>query len=168
MVRNPVEIERWRIRFLVLGMVCGLALLLLDLHNLQVRRGANWEKKISRQSIRRVRLPEQRGRIFDRNNDLLADNRANHNVSLWLEELRQPGRGMSRTVDKAMDTIDELAWRLKLPAPITRSDVTNHFRKLLPFPLKIWEDVDAEIVAQFSEKIEGIPGVGLETVAISS
>ena len=165
MARNPVEIERWRIRFLVLGMVIALGFLLLDLHNLQVRRGATWEQRISKQSIRRIRLPETRGRILDRNQELLADNRANYNVSLWLEELRQPGRGMSRTVDKAMDTIDELAWRLKLPAPIQREDVVNHFRQLLPFPLKIWEDVDPEIVAQFSEKIEGIPGVGLETIA---
>ena len=36
MARNPIEMERWRIRFVVLGMLLAFLFLLVDLHHLQV------------------------------------------------------------------------------------------------------------------------------------
>ena len=46
MARNPIEMERWRVRFLVLGMLVMLGLLLLDLHSNLSASGMASEKRL--------------------------------------------------------------------------------------------------------------------------
>ena len=58
----------------------------------QILHGSHYDKAVSSQSIRRIRKPSPRGRIFTADKKLLADNIPVFNVIFHLREMRQPGR----------------------------------------------------------------------------
>ena len=72
-----------RLRQLRAGMLGTLAALLAALWMLQVGRGDRYESNIERQSLRRVRLPGARGRIYDRHFVCLADNAPTFGIALF-------------------------------------------------------------------------------------
>jgi penicillin-binding protein 2 len=110
----------------------------------------------SAQSFRYVEVPGLRGRIFDRNGEILADNRPAYAVALYCEELRSAGRYTALAADAL---IDQLALRLGLPRTITREQVAMHIRTSLPMPLILWQDVDYRTYAYLSEWAEELSGV---------
>ncbi|HTD66837.1 MAG TPA: penicillin-binding transpeptidase domain-containing protein [Candidatus Limnocylindria bacterium] len=74
----------------VLSWVCatGIVVLLTGLWWVQVVRSRHFVEDQRTQSYRTVRVPAPRGKIFDRNGVVLAENRPTYNVSLFLEDPR--------------------------------------------------------------------------------
>lgn len=72
---------------IVLG---GLLVLLAGLWWVQVVSARDYQESLETQSFRTVRIPAVRGSILDCNRNVLAENRPNYSVSLYLEELRKP------------------------------------------------------------------------------
>src|SRR5438270_10041481 len=72
---------------LILG---GLGILLAGLWWVQVVSARDYQNDLETQSFRTVRIPAVRGKILDREGLVLAENRPNYNISLYLEELRKP------------------------------------------------------------------------------
>jgi penicillin-binding protein 2 len=165
MAQETVEIELIKIRMISMGMLLMLAGLLGYLWKIQVVQGAERDNQINRQSIRRVRLPERRGKIVDRNNEILADNRPSFNIAIYIEEVRQPG-STTRTVNKVMSVIEELSFRMGVPCGVVRDDVKEHWKRQLSLPFVVWEDVGPELMARFAECGAGIPGVDIHTEAV--
>ena len=64
-----------------------LALLLAGLWWVQVVSAGEYRSSLEIQSYRTVRIPAVRGKILDRNGQVLAENRATFNISLYLEDL---------------------------------------------------------------------------------
>lgn len=64
----------------------GLFILLAGLWWVQVVRSRHYVEDQRSQSYRTVRVPAPRGKIYDRNGVVLADNRPSYNVSLYLED----------------------------------------------------------------------------------
>src|SRR5688572_26661958 len=64
----------------------GLAILLAGLWWVQVVRSRHYVENQRNQSYRTVRVPAPRGKILDRNGTVLAQNRPNYSVSLYLED----------------------------------------------------------------------------------
>ena len=73
--RDFFDEEQLRIRVLQVLMLLAFALVLTVLWRMQVAQGKSYQQDLTRQSVRRVRLPGMRGRLFDRNGDCVADNR---------------------------------------------------------------------------------------------
>lgn len=159
----PIAIRAWRLWVLLAVFAAGLATLLWRLWQVQVLDSPRYGAQLSTQSFRRVQTPGLRGRILDRNGNVLAGNRAAYSVVLYCEELRLAGRW--EDVILAVDAlIDTLAHRLALPREISRADVREHVRKRLPMPLELWRDVDYRTLAYLSEWAESLPGVDIVAV----
>src|SRR5678816_3979404 len=77
-----------RLRWLGVLFFCGFALLLAGLYYVQIVSREKYENSLKIQSFRTVRVPAARGRIFDRNGNVLADNQPRYNINLFLEDIR--------------------------------------------------------------------------------
>ena len=97
-------------RIYVVMALMGTAFLVLagSLWRLQVARVSQFESRQKVQSLRRVRLPGIRGKIYDRNGLCLADNRPVYSIALFPEDVRRPGP-WSKTIDRAMEVMGEVA-----------------------------------------------------------
>ena len=73
---------RWRLQFLALLFLAGLAALLGRLWYVQVAHGPEWTAKIRGSSEATVRIPSVRGEIRDRNGTTLVANRASYEVDM--------------------------------------------------------------------------------------
>jgi penicillin-binding protein 2 len=164
---RPLDDEFLRIRIVLVCMLLALTVLGSRLWYLQVAHGHRFEKDQTRQSVRRVRIPGVRGRIFDRHDVCLADNRPSYCIAAYLEELRQPGN-WSKTIDRVEKLIADLGGEIGLDPVVTRADIQLHIRKRLPLPFVLWRDVDEATLARFVETASGYPGVDIYTEAVRS
>lgn len=156
---SPSERSRIRIR-LMLGMLVALQMaILVFLWNLQVVQGHTFQENIRQQSLRRIRHPGSRGRIFDRNGIALADNRPSVGIALYLEELRVPGPA-SRTLDRIESLLDEVSEKIELPRSLTREKIATHYREQRILPLVAWEDLDDAALARWAERVG--PQIGMD------
>lgn len=99
------KINKTTIRILVICLVILLYFLVLEtrLWQEQILMGSFYDQEISSQSIRRIRKPAPRGRIFTSDKKLLADNVPVFNVVFHLQEMRQPGR-KKNTINHIVDS----------------------------------------------------------------
>ena len=156
----PTGWELARIRLLFAAMFVGLLVVELALWNLQVARGREFQQGLARQSVRRVRIPGPRGRVFDCQGRPLADNRLSFSIALYLEELRPRSRKGS-LFHEVQRTLDEVAAIIGQPPGVTSNDIVAHIRRRLPLPLVAWRDVSEAAVAKWAEMAIRIPGVDL-------
>jgi len=134
--------------------------LLVFLWNLQVVQGHTFQETIRRQSLRRIRHPGSRGRIYDRNDIAIADNRPSVSIALYFEELRVPG-GYSKTIDRIEALLDEVSEKTHLPQRLSRRAIENHYLEKRLLPLIAWEDLDEAEVARWSERVGPKEGMDL-------
>src|SRR5438874_12699805 len=78
---------RWRLQFLAILILAGLAALVGRLWFVQVAHGPEWTAKIRNSSEATVRIPSVRGEIRDRNGTTLVANRASYEVDFYLPEM---------------------------------------------------------------------------------
>ena len=76
-----------QLRLLTLGVMAGMAVLATGLWWVQVVRARDYARSVENQSVRTVRFPAARGKIFDRNHAVLADNEPEYDVNLYIEDL---------------------------------------------------------------------------------
>ena len=158
---RPVpDIHVWRLLLTGLVMLACFGGLVFRLWNLQVAQSTEYQRRLAKQSLRSVRLPGIRGRIFDRRGVALADNRPSYCVSLFLEEFRQVGPAQ-RTVDRVMEALYRLAETMDRPLQLGPQDVRQQLNRRTPLPLVAWRDLDATAVARFLERAEEFPGAAL-------
>lgn len=158
----PVEL---RVRLVALAMLAGFLFLGAMLWRIQVMRGHFYAQDLEKQSVRRVRLPGMRGRILDRHDTPLADNRPSYAIALYLEELQQPGR-WSKTIDHVEGLLARIGKVIGKEADIDREQIEIHFRRRLPLPLLAWRDITPEMLARWAEQIGSVPGVDVTTEAV--
>lgn len=158
---NPWDDEFLRVRLVLAVMLLMMVFLGGWLWHIQVTRGPRYEEDQNKQSMRRVRLPGVRGRLYDREGRVVADNQPSYTISIYLEELRQPGP-WDRTIDRVESLISDLDRILGVPSSLTRQDIKNHIRRRLPLPLIAWRDLDERAMARFAEQAGRIPGVDIQ------
>ena len=163
--RDLFSEEHWRLRLLYGAMLAMFGILLATLWRMQVAHGKTYQTDLVRQSVRRVRLPGMRGRIYDRAGRCVADNRPSYCIAVYLEELRRPGR-WSRTIDRVDTLIDELSAVLEIPRQVDREDIQIHTRRRLPLAFLAWRDVDEIALARLAENVLGEAGVDVYVEAV--
>jgi penicillin-binding protein 2 len=163
-IRRTDRIFTPRIYLLMGGMLFAFLVLGISLWRLQVAKVSQFESKQQIQSLRRVRLPGIRGKIYDRNGLCLADNRPVYSIALFLEEVRRAGP-WSRTIDHAMEVIGRVAKVTGLNPMMDREGIWKHIRLRLPLPLVLWRDIGPQAMARLSERGRDISGVDIYTEA---
>jgi len=158
--RERTDVIHLRIRLLLIGMLVMFAGLCIHLWRIQVLRSSEFSSSLDRQSIRRVRLPGIRGRVFDRTGRCLADNQPQYCLAIYTEELRQRGR-WARTIDKVDQVVDETAKILEMPRQVTRDDISQHVQRRLPLPFLAWRGLDEQALARWAEHDRKVPGVDI-------
>ena len=162
-IRRIKQIPDLRI-YVTLGLMIAAYLVLFGaLWRLQVNQVSRFESKIKNQSLRRVRLPGIRGKIYDRNGLCLADNRPSYCIALFPEEIRSPQ--LSNTIENALATITNVANVTGLTPRLDRKDIEKHIDWYRPLPLALWRNITPTVMARFAEQANDIPGVGLYTQA---
>jgi penicillin-binding protein 2 len=181
---------RWRLQFLALLMLVGLAALLGKLWYVQVAHGPEWTKQIRGSSEATVRIPSVRGEIRDRNGTTLVQNRASYEVDFYLPEMVKGYRERvgPPPLTEYRTTINGMPKDLKEPdiVKIVNSGVVprlddldlardynsvqlqRHFRTNTEVPYSYLKDIDFETMAKFSEHDVGLPGVDITIKPVRS
>lgn len=157
--------ERIKRRILIIGAVLVLltALLSVKLFCKQVNfQGYN--RKILHQSVRKIRIPARRGRIYSAEHKVVADNRMIFNLLLYINEIRCPGR--NATVDAVIDNIIEMANLLGRENKFSREDILRHLNWYPGLPLKVFDDLNEKERAVINDYLADRPGWALETDAV--
>lgn len=127
-------------------MLMGIAVLGAELWKLQVRQESGFDEVFRSQSVRRVRLPAVRGRIYDANGRCMADSVPNYCIAIYTSELR----AQRSVVANTLVLVHEIAAAIDREPDITYQDICVHVEKieneeLSPsFPLTAWKKISAE------------------------
>lgn len=159
-VREAINLELRRVRVVLVIMLGLLVLLGGMLFSLQVSRGQEFEERLHKQSIRRVRLPATRGRILDRNSVILADNQPCYCLAFYLEEIRKPGK-WKYTVAEIQQRLQKLIPVVGRKPLINEDAVWTHIRQRLPLPLVAWRSLDPAALARLAESPVDMTGVDI-------
>jgi len=155
---NISDREVLGLRFIWLGMMMAFCFLFVMLWRIQMAHGEQYQQNLERQSVRRIRLPGMRGRIYDRHGARLADNHPNYCIAIYMEELRRPRKS---TIDTAEEVIAQLSGLLEIEPQVDRDDIKAHFRRRLPLPLVVWRGLDETVMARWAERTADIQGVDI-------
>ncbi len=162
---HVLDDEFLRVRLLMAGLLVALLFLGGWLWHIQVHRGASFERDQLKQSVRRIRLPGARGRMFDRKDNCVADNQASYNIVIYLEELRKPGK-WDRTIAHVLAQLEELEKILGEPSELNRDKLQSHIERSLPLPLVAWRNVSDTVLARFAEQAGRKPGIDIEVANV--
>ena len=78
------------LRLVAVVLASGLGILLAGLWWVQVVSAREFQSHLDTQQFRTIRLPAVRGKILDREGRVLAENQPRYNLSLYLDDFRQP------------------------------------------------------------------------------
>jgi penicillin-binding protein 2 len=148
-----------QLRLVAAVLAGGLSLLLAGLWWVQIVSAREYESHLETQSYRTVRIPAMRGKILDRNGQVLAENRPQYNLSLYLDDLRKPfddAYGRSLTYARAVQEQRLAAQETKLGRTLTKVErkqfaLTPDQREQLREQARF--RVASDVVMQVSERL---------------
>src|SRR5262245_65925031 len=112
--RDELQLLRWRISFVGYVVAAALLVLAFGFWNAQIVQSGYYQLRAEQNRIREIPLPAPRGRIYDREHRILADNRPSYNILLirensphTLEETAEMlSGGISMTKEEVLDRIN--------------------------------------------------------------
>ena len=131
-------------------MLLGMGVLVAELWQLQVPRKSGFEEVFHNQSVRRVRLPAVRGKIYDTQGVVLADSVPNYCIAIYTEELRAPRSAVANT----LELLHEVWVRVGLPPDISYHEVRQHILLTPDEPLVAWKHLDDKSLARWRREFE--------------
>lgn len=146
-------------RFVLASMVAAFVflLLLLRLWQLQIINDEHYRNLSEKNRIRYIPVAAQRGRIFDRDGQLLADNRPAFDVAVLRQDVDDPALLVER-LSGFLDIDREELWK--------RWTDGKRLPRYRPLPLA-W-DVDRDTLERIMENAVDLPGVLMETRPVRS
>jgi len=123
-------------------MLLGMGVLVTELWKLQVPRKSGFDAEFVQQSVRRVRLPAVRGKIYDAKGVCLADSVPNYCIAIYTEEMRAPRSAVANT----LELLHEVWVRVGRRPDISCRDIQKHLLLTPDQPLVAWKNLsNAEI-----------------------
>lgn len=141
----------WRYRVLIAIFATCLIVLLAQLVQLQLVRGTQYRRVAARQSLRMVWVPALRGRIYDRNMQVLADNRPSFDIEMSPTELSARQR---------TNVVRALASLLHEPPGTLWSNLQPH-RYVAYQPARVARDISFAQVVRVAERLHALPAVDI-------
>ncbi len=136
--------------------LAGFAALAVRLKEIQLDSSATITLDGARQSVRRVRIPGERGRIVARDGTVLAMNRPTRRILLNPAAFQKQTWGATAT--NILEAVGAVAKYVGRPSPLDFDDVARHMRLKLARPIVAWSDVSDEELARFSEASDELTG----------
>lgn len=144
------------------GVMFLLALLLIcKLGIEQLRRSTVYNERIRRQSVRRIRIPARRGKIFSSDLKVLAESKPGYALRIYPEEVRRPGR-RSNTVSEIEKLNAAAAEAVGRPSAYDREKIIEHLNLRPGLPMEIFSDLSLREGARVLEKLGGSNALELE------
>jgi penicillin-binding protein 2 len=144
-------------------MVMGSSTLVANLWQLQVRSKGDFDDRLFMQSVRRIRLPAVRGKIYDRNDNVLADSVPNYCIAIYTEELYAP----KSMVAKTLELVHEIWMRVGRKPDVSYADIKRHLQFVPGRPLTVYKKLNDTELARwqslFGQWSEEFPVPGLQT-----
>ncbi len=138
----------------------GFAALALRLKDVQIEQVASLTYDAARQSVRRVRIPGQRGRILARDGTVLADNRPARAIVLNAGPYQR--RTWDATATNIYAAVAAAAEIVGRASTLKLEDIEKHLKRKLARPLPVWRNVTDEELARFAEHSDELPGFECE------
>ena len=145
--REASPLAIWGVFFLIL---LGMGVLAAELWKLQVPRKSGFVAEFVQQSVRRVRLPAVRGKIYDTKGVCLADSVPNYCIAIYTEELRSPRSAVANT----LELLHEVWVRVGRRPDISYRDIQKHLLLTPDQPLVAWKALDDPSLARWKRKFE--------------
>jgi penicillin-binding protein 2 len=131
-------------------MLLGMGTLVSELWSLQGPRKSGFDEVFRNQSVRRVRLPAVRGKIYDTHGKYLADSVPNYCIAIYTEELRAPRSAVANT----LELLHEVWARIGRTPDISYEDVRHHMELTPNEPLVAWKNLDDKTISRWRTKFE--------------
>jgi penicillin-binding protein 2 len=117
--REELELFRWRTSFIGYVVLAALLVLLFGFWNAQLIQYDYYKERAEQNRIKEIPLIAPRGRIYDREHRIIADNRPSYNIILMregsphtLEETAEMlSAGISMTREEVLERIDRAVKR---------------------------------------------------------
>ena len=152
--REEHELLRWRISFIGYVIVAALLVLAFGFWNMQIVQVGYYQQRADQNRVREIPLIAPRGRIYDREHRVLADNRPSYNIILIRENsphtVEQTAAMLSSGISMSKDEVLE---------SINRS-IRRHVPKFRPIVLK--EDVSVDDIAYVKSHRYELPEIAVE------
>ena len=153
----PSPYSRKRFALASLAAAIIFVLLLLRLWQLQIINDDHYRTLSEKNRTRYIPITAQRGRIFDRDGILLADNRPAFDVAVLRQEVDNPDMLLERLSGFLAVDQEEL---------LKRWDAGKRLPRYRPVPLA-W-DVDRDTLEKILENAVDLPGILMETRPVRS
>ncbi len=152
------------IRIVLLGVLIfsGFCVILGKLYREQVCSSEEYRREISRQSVRRIRIPSRRGKIFTSDYKLLAGNSSECNLLFYPEEMREGGR-RSKTVQYILTAAKAVTEAAGRTMELTRGDIERHLNYRPGLPLVVMRRLAPDELARAIEAARRFRGIDIET-----
>jgi penicillin-binding protein 2 len=182
------------LRTIAVAVLACMLLLVGGLWKVQIVSAKKHETDLRNQSYRSVRVPGVRGKIFDRNGYVLAENGPRYDINLYLEELppyflyeyrntvkpafvaANPAVRLNGSVIAKLEAearyrvasnlLFQVSTVLEAPMILDPERFHRHYRSQLSVPFPLISDLTRKQVARFVELAANLPGVELETQAV--
>jgi penicillin-binding protein 2 len=146
-----MEILDRRLKIVTLCVIAAFVVLVSRLWFLQILNGPSYRDQSDHNRIRLQDIPPARGKIFDRNGELLVDNRPSYNLYIIPEEIQhreQLLESLRRLIDLDPEEVK------------TRLDKAS---RLYPFkPILVKRDMSREELAIIETQLYDLPGVDIQ------
>ncbi|MBI2441601.1 MAG: penicillin-binding protein 2 [Lentisphaerae bacterium] len=157
---NLALFELRRLLLLKMIILAALGTLIVALLFIQLGHGAYYESSREQQSLRRVRIPAVRGKIYDRRGVCLADNVPDYGVALYLEEFRLT-RKRQNTAEVISQAIQQVAAVIGQGPKIDQQQIKSHLASRRALPLVAWHNADERTIARLMETGARLKGVDI-------
>jgi len=151
---------RGRLVIVFLVFLLFFLILLGRLFREQIQGASSSNQTIFKQSIRRVRIPARRGRIFSSDGVLLAGEKPRCDLVLYCHELRRAGR--KKTIGAILSAARQACQCAGRDVTILCVDVQNHLNHRPGLPLVVLEDLSIPEMAKLMPLLSRISGSAIE------
>ncbi len=158
-----VKEDKYITRIAIMGLVFILlyGVLVFRLWDEQVKSSKKYTGEISKQSIRTIRKPAIRGRIYTSDMHILAENLPSYNLVIYITEMRQRG-ARDNTIKYIRETLRELSTYMNLEISISANSINNHMNRRPAVAMDILKNMTQEQLGKAVEALPLFKGVGVE------
>ena len=153
-------VYRVRIALAALLMVAVAGVLIRVLYREQVEAGEEHREAVSRQSIRRTRVPARRGKIFTSDLVAVAENRPVRNLVFYPEGMRLGRR--SRSIAHMLEVSERISAALDRENTLKKERIERHLNTTPGLPLVVFSDLDDREMALALECTRQLRGIDIE------
>ncbi|HBC87097.1 MAG TPA: penicillin-binding protein 2 [Lentisphaeria bacterium] len=153
------------LRIFILGSIFAVfySVIVIKLWDEQIRLGEEHREKVSKQSIRRIRLPAVRGRIYSSDMHILADNIISYDIVFHPAEMRQPGK-QKKTVNYIFASAYRIGTAIGRKSFLTPEGIRTHIVQRPALPITVFKDLSNVELANAIESASDIQGMEIKTI----